>query len=91
MEIGLTQLDPLLAEKSESENFTQIWLTRCQALYLLFTEWKFQDFSVIQILREINVGEFISSRTGGFLYHFRDSEYCTFGQFWSSKCAKDSK
>ena len=27
MEIGFTQFDPLLAEKSESENFTQIWLT----------------------------------------------------------------
>ena len=34
LEIGLTQFDPLLAEKSESENFTQIWLTRCQTLYM---------------------------------------------------------
>ena len=36
MEIGLTQFDPLLAEKSESENFTQIWLTRCQTLYIIW-------------------------------------------------------
>ena len=35
LEIGLTQFDPLLAEKSESENFTQIWLTRCQTLYIV--------------------------------------------------------
>ena len=34
LEIGLTLFDPILAEKSESENFTQIWLTRCQTLYV---------------------------------------------------------
>ena len=28
-----------------------------------FTVWKFQDFSVIQILREIDFGEFRSSKT----------------------------
>ena len=32
-------------------------------LGLYFTVWKFQDFHVIQILREINFGEFRSSKT----------------------------
>ena len=33
------------------------------------TVWKFQDFSVIQILREINVEEFRSSKTTpGFVF-----------------------
>ena len=40
LESGLTQFDPLLAEKSESENFTQIWLTRCQTLYVTFRNFQ---------------------------------------------------
>jgi len=31
-----------------------------------FTEWKFQDFSVFQILREINLGESRSAKNAGF-------------------------
>ena len=31
-----------------------------------FTVWKFQDFSVIQVLREINFGESRSSKTAVF-------------------------
>ena len=34
--------------------------------------WKLQDFSVIQILREINFGENRSAKTAGF-GHFRGS------------------
>ena len=33
---------------------------------LYYTVWKFQDFSVILILREINFGEFRSSQTAVF-------------------------
>ena len=35
LEIEFGQIHQLVPEKSESENFTQIWLTRCQTLYLL--------------------------------------------------------
>ena len=33
-----------------------------------FTVWKFQDFSVTQILCEINFGESKSSKTAGFAF-----------------------
>ena len=33
LEVGSGQIHPLVPEKSESESFTQIWLTRCQTLY----------------------------------------------------------
>ena len=39
------------------------------------TVWKFQDFSVIQILREINFGESRSFETT-FFCNFRGSEFC---------------
>ena len=42
---------------------------------LLFTVWKFQDFSVMQILREINFGESRSPKSAVFPI-LRGSEYC---------------
>ena len=47
------------------------------------TVWKFQDFSVIQILREINFGGSRSCETGIF-YHFKDSEFCQFATYISA-------
>ena len=52
--------------------------------------WKFHDFSVTQILREIIVGESRSSKTG-VLCSFRGSEFCYFGKFQPSKSAKIHK
>ena len=49
--------------------------------------WKFQDFSVIQILREINFGESRSSKNAVFAI-FRGSEFSYFGNFWLSKSEK---
>ena len=37
---------------------------------LVITMWKFQDFSVTQILREINFGEYKSAKTAIMLLHF---------------------
>ena len=34
--------------------------------YCSYTVWKFQNFPVIQILREIHLGESISSKIAGF-------------------------
>ena len=34
LKIKFGQIHQLVPEKSESENFTQIWLTRCQTLYI---------------------------------------------------------
>ena len=49
--------------------------------------WEFQDFSVIQILREINFGESRSSKTANFC-NFRDCGFFYFGKFQSSKLQK---
>ena len=54
------------------------------------TVWKFQNFSVIQILREINTRDSRSCKKCLFC-HFRASEYCGFGQFQPSKSAKLNK
>ena len=48
---------------------------------------KFQDFSVIRILREINFEESRSSETVIFC-DFRGSEFCWLGKFQSWKSAK---
>ena len=42
-------------------------------------KWKFQDFSVTQILREINFEEPKSSKTGIFS-NLNGSEFCLFGK-----------
>ena len=47
------------------------------------TVWKFQDFSVIQILRETNFGECRRSKPA----IFRDSEFCRYRKFEPSKRA----
>ena len=49
--------------------------------------WKCHDFSVIQILREINFWEFRSCEIAIFC-HFRGFELCQFGKFQPSKSAK---
>ena len=42
LEIEFGQIHQLVSEKSESENFTQIWLTRCQTLYHTVTLTTFE-------------------------------------------------
>ena len=42
---------------------------------LKYTVWKLQNFSVPQILRETNYGEFRSCKTA-INSHFRGSEFC---------------
>ena len=49
--------------------------------------WKFHDFPITQILREINFGESISSKTAVFAF-LGGSEFCQFGKFQPSKSAK---
>ena len=49
--------------------------------------WKLQDFSVTQILREINLGESRSSKTAVFAI-FWGSEFCSLGGFQPTKIAK---
>ena len=44
------------------------------------TVWKFQGFSVIQILRDINFGESEGYKTAGF-FNFRGSVFCWFGKY----------
>ena len=39
------------------------------------TVWKFHDFSITQILREINFGEYRGSKTAIFI-QFRGTEFC---------------
>ena len=51
------------------------------------TVWKFQDFSIFQILREINFGECKRCKTAVFC-HFRGTEYLWFGRFQPSKVIK---
>jgi len=48
--------------------------------------WKNQDFSIFQILREINFGESRSFKTAVFC-NLGDSEYCYFGNFQPPKSA----
>ena len=48
-----------------------------------FTVWKFQDFSVIQILLEIDFGESGSSKNAVFAI-FWGSEFWIFGKFQTS-------
>ena len=55
-----------------------------------YTVWKFQDFPVTRILREINFGEFRGIKIADFC-HFRDSEVCEFGRFQPLKSAKIHK
>ena len=47
---------------------------------LWLTVWIFQDFSVILILREINFGEFRSSKMGYFAI-LGGADDCLFGNF----------
>ena len=49
--------------------------------------WKLQDFSATQILREINLREYGSSKIA-FFCNFRGSEFCQFGEFQPSKSVK---
>ena len=55
-----------------------------------YTVWKFQDFSITQILREINFVDYRGAKTT-VLCHFRGSEFCSFGKFQPSKSAKFHK
>ena len=53
--------------------------------------WKFQDFSVIKILRQIDFGEFRGSKVAVvFFYKLRGSEFCQFDKFQHPKSAKNS-
>ena len=58
--------------------------------YHLCTVWKFQDFSIIQILCEINFGVFKSSKTAVFC-NLAGSEFCYFHNFSASKKCKNKK
>ena len=51
-----------------------------------YTVWKFQDFSIIQILREINFGESGSSEAAVFAF-FEGLNFVKIGSFWPSKSA----
>ena len=53
------------------------------------TVWKIQDFTVTQILREINFDQSLSSKTALFAI-LTGSEICHFAQFQPSKTAKNS-
>ena len=48
------------------------------------TVWKFNNFSVTKILREINFRDSKSPKTA-VSCHFRSCEFCTFGEFQPSK------
>ena len=52
--------------------------------------WKIQEFSVIQILREINFGDSRSAETA-FFGNFKGSDFSNFGKFQPSKSAKIHK
>ena len=54
------------------------------------TVWKFHDFSIIHILREINHGGSRSAKKCSFC-HVWGSEMCESGQFQPSKNAKMPK
>ena len=55
------------------EGFTGNPKTGCSKYFIFFTVVKFQDFSVVQILREIRFGESIRSKTSAFC-HFSGSK-----------------
>ena len=50
--------------------------------------WKFYNFSITQILREINFRESRSATKTACFAIFRGSEFCQFGEFQPSKSAK---
>ena len=50
--------------------------------------WTFQDFSITQILREINFGESRSSKIVIFANLGGGSAFCLFGKFQPSRSAK---
>ena len=53
------------------------------------TVWKFQDFALIQISREINFGEFRNSKV---VFAILEAlNFVTFGEFQPSKSAKINK
>ena len=54
---------------------------------LEITVWQFQDFSVTQILGEINFGESRSSKNAIF-GNFKASEFCSLGKNQPSKVQK---
>ena len=56
----------------------------------MYTVWKFQDFSVIQILREINFGNIRSSKTAVFVI-FGALNYVDMGNFSLQKVQKLKK
>ena len=49
--------------------------------------WKFQNFSITHILREINFEESRTSKRF-FFCNFESSEFCQFGEFQHLKSAK---
>ena len=55
----------------------------------LSTVWKFHNFSITQILREINFGDSRSAKSAVFV--ILESEFSSFGQFQPSKNAKIHK
>ena len=61
-QIGQWKLDPIWAVDTGPNLGSGYW-TQFGQWKLCYTVWKFQDFSVIQILREINLGESRSSET----------------------------
>ena len=58
-----------------------------QTLCWVLTMWKFQDFSVIEILREINFGEYKSSKTA----YLAIMETLNFGNFVNFSLQKRAK
>ena len=67
--------------------------TKFLCKFLMFVKhsvWKLQDCSVIQILREINFRETISSKNCCF-GHFWGSEFCSIGKSKPLKSAKIHK
>ena len=68
------------------KSFAQFGIFR-QIDGILHTVWKFQNLSVIQILREINFGYYKGAKSAVFC-HFRGCEVCSFGKFQPSKSAK---
>ena len=53
--------------------------------------WKFQDFSVTQILREINFGESRSSKTAGFFSILGALSFVNWVNFKLHKCKNSLK
>ena len=53
----------------------------------VYTVWKFHDFSITQILHEINFGDSRSAKTAVFGF-FRVCQFCPFGKNKDLKSAK---